>query len=142
MRTFKNELTKVVKTKIDGKVIQLKEERSLFSRFLITSRKRPEIDLESCLGNYEFSVVPKSLFTSDGEPLPCTDKSKLLHEIENCTQGDTLRELHPPEERLMSEKTIVIDAMAVVNQLNKGREMRTYAVSYIQFSSLFQNSLR
>ena len=54
----------------------------MFSRFLITSRKRPELDPEHCLGNFEFSVVPKVLFSFDGEPLPYTDKAKLLHHIE------------------------------------------------------------
>ena len=65
---------KTLKSKVEGKVIQLKEEKSLFSRFLITSRKRPELDLEDCLGNFEFSVVPKALFSTDGEPLLSTGK--------------------------------------------------------------------
>ena len=48
---------KTVKSKIPGKVIQLKEEKTLLSRFLITARKRPELDLEYSLGNFEFAVV-------------------------------------------------------------------------------------
>ena len=62
--------------------MQLKEEKSLFLRFLITSRKRLELDLEHCLGNFKFSVVPNALFSTDREPLLCTDKVKLLHHIE------------------------------------------------------------
>ena len=42
LSTFKTELTKVLNLNIDGKLIQMKEERSLFSRFLIISRKRPD----------------------------------------------------------------------------------------------------
>ena len=57
---------KTLKSKVEGKVIQLKEEKSLVSRFLLTSRKWPELDLEHWLGNFEFSVVPKALFSTDG----------------------------------------------------------------------------
>ena len=55
---------KSVKTKIGEKVVQLKKERTLLSRFLITTRKRPELVLEGSIGNYEFAVVPKSIFTA------------------------------------------------------------------------------
>ena len=63
-----------MKKKVDYRVVQLREERPLLSRFLITSRKRPELDLEHCLGNFECTVVHRSLFTSDEEPFACTDK--------------------------------------------------------------------
>ena len=82
LKSFKTELNKTLKSTVPGKIVQLKEDKSLISRFLITSRKQPEIDLEFCLGNFEFSVVPKALFSPDGEPLPSTDKSKILHQIE------------------------------------------------------------
>ena len=36
------------------------------TRLLIASRTRPDIDLPRYLGMYEFSVVPRSLFTTDG----------------------------------------------------------------------------
>ena len=35
-----------------------------------------------CLGNYEFGVVPKLLFSVDGQSLAYSDKSKLIHLIE------------------------------------------------------------
>ena len=81
LKTFKTQ-AKMVKKKVDGRIIQLREVRSLLSRFLITSRKRSELDLEHCLGNFEFIVVLRSLFTSDGEPLACKDKWKVLYNIE------------------------------------------------------------
>ena len=52
------------------------------SNFQISDHLSKEIDLELCLGNFEFSVVPKALFTADEKPLPCMDKAKLLHQIE------------------------------------------------------------
>ena len=42
------------------------------ARFIATARKRPQLELEECLGNYEVY----------GQPLACSDKSKLLHLIE------------------------------------------------------------
>ena len=43
-----------------GKVIILKEERNLLQRFIIIARKRTNLDLQSCIGEYEFGVVPRS----------------------------------------------------------------------------------
>ena len=66
-----------------GAVVQLKEEKTLLARFLIIARKRQDLDLEHFLGNFVFSVVPKALFTGDGQPLTCTDKSAIMFKIEN-----------------------------------------------------------
>ena len=114
LNTFKSQLA-VTRKKVNGKIIQLKEEKSLLSRFLITSRKRPEIDLEHCLGNFEFSVVPRALFTSDGEPIACTDKAKILHHIEEL---GSLEE--SGEENDNDSSVLVIDGMAVLKDLRDG----------------------
>ena len=66
---------KSIKTKIGEKLV-------LLSRFLITARKTPELDLEGSIRNYEFAVVPMSIFTPDGQPLHSFDKAKVLHAIE------------------------------------------------------------
>ena len=63
-----------IKTKIGEKGVQLKKECTLLSRFLKTARKRPKLDLEDSLENYEFAVVLKSIFTLDGQPLHSFDK--------------------------------------------------------------------
>ena len=80
--TFKSQ-SKSIKTQIGAKMVQLKEEKAFVTRFLIAARKRPEIDFSECLGNFEFSVVPKSIFSPDGQPLPSNAKSKVLHHIED-----------------------------------------------------------
>ena len=103
------------------------------SRFLITSRKGLEIDLEHCLGNFEFSVVPRSLFTSDGEPIACTDKSKILHQIEELGslhegQSDESTELNQYE-----SSVLIIDGMAVLNQVHKNKVIETCKVSISSF---------
>ena len=65
-----------------GAVVQLKEEKTLLARFIIIARKRQDLDLEHFLGNFVFSVVPKALFTGDGQPLTC-NKSAIMFKIEN-----------------------------------------------------------
>ena len=52
---------KIVKAKIQNQIINIKAERKSMTRFVIASRSRPEIDLPKYLGEYEFSVVPRSL---------------------------------------------------------------------------------
>ena len=55
MLTFKSS-GKTLKTKLEGKVVELKEDRSLMRRILVISQKRPEIDLPNLIGKYEFSI--------------------------------------------------------------------------------------
>ncbi len=58
LKSFK--ATKIsIKTKVGPKVVQLKEEKTLLARFLIAACKRPELDLEHCLGNFEFLLYQK-----------------------------------------------------------------------------------
>ena len=80
LKSFK--ANKMIKKKVDNKVVQLHEEKNLLTRFLITARNQPELNLEEALGNFEFSMVPKTLFFNDGQPPNCTDKSSILHHIE------------------------------------------------------------
>ena len=56
-----NQSIKSIKTKIGEKLLEIKEEKNILSRFLIAAKKRPEIELELCIGEYEFSVVPRSV---------------------------------------------------------------------------------
>ncbi|XP_057300399.1 uncharacterized protein LOC130631667 [Hydractinia symbiolongicarpus] len=120
--TFKD-LGKSIKKRVGDKVIQLKEEKTLLSRFLITARKSPELDLEHCIGNFEFSVVPKALFSADGIPLACLDKLKLIHGIEElASKGQTTNGLSGEVE---TNKVIIIDGMAVVNQTPKTPAVKT-----------------
>lgn len=111
--------------------MQLKEDKSLLTRFMITARKRQELDLEYCFGNFEFSVVPKSFFTYDGQPLTCTDKSSILHKIEMLSSEFDADSLFVPPGQLPEEEeynVVVIDGMALVNQIVKGKDVLTCLV--------------
>ena len=61
LKTFKS-LNRVIKTKVQEKVIELKEEKTLILRYLIASPKRPDFDIQLLVGNFEFSVASKTLF--------------------------------------------------------------------------------
>ena len=52
--------------------------------FVCSSLSRPEINLQDAigLGTYKFSLMPRSLFTTDGEILHCLTKSTLMTFIE------------------------------------------------------------
>ena len=138
LKSFKTELNKTLKSTVQGKIVQLKEDKSLISRFLITSRKRPEIDLEFCLGNFEFSVVPKALFSPDGEPLPSTDKSKILHQIEELAKQYVDTEVPNDAELHQQNRVLILDGMAVVNQLNKNMKVKTCKVSIVKHTKRYK----
>lgn len=124
LQTFKS-LRKKVKLKIGEKIVEMRAEKQAMSRFLIASRKRPEIELEQCIGDYEFSVVPRSLFSFDGQPLPSTDKSKLLHLIEEMSSFENTEPKLPDAQN----SVIILDGMAVVNQVKKDKSIKTCEVS-------------
>ena len=67
-----------MKLSIGQKVMELKEDRSLFARLLLVSKSPPEINLEDAVGRRELSVVPRSMIAADGEMLHCHTKSNLM----------------------------------------------------------------
>ena len=81
LKTFKS-ANATTDIKIGDKMVKIKEERGLLQRFIVISRSRPELDLKECIGTYEFGVVPRSLFASDGSLLLAYDKASVLHHLE------------------------------------------------------------
>ena len=80
LKTFKT-ANATIEINAGGKLVKIKEERGLLQR-LIISRSRPQLDLKKCIGMYEFGVVPRSLFASDGTVLLAYDKAKILPHLE------------------------------------------------------------
>lgn len=56
---------KQITVTVNKELVNLKAERKLLSRFVVTIGSRPRIDLYYYLGEFELSVVPRSLFTLD-----------------------------------------------------------------------------
>ena len=50
---------KVIKVKTVERVVELKEDRSLFARLMMVSKSRPDIDIKEAIG---LTVVPWALF--------------------------------------------------------------------------------
>ena len=69
---------KVLKLSCKDKVIELKEDRSLFAKLMAVCKSRPEINIKEVIGQYEFSVAPSSLFAPDGTMLHCSAESTLM----------------------------------------------------------------
>ena len=106
-----------------GQVIELKEDRNLFARLLIAARSRPEINIQEIISTYELSVVPRSLFNSDGSLSHNTSKSQLMHIVENHVQACVE---NVAETKLTRNRRVaVIDAMAEVQAMGKPYWVKT-----------------
>ena len=71
---------KMVKCNLSEKVVKMRENISLLVRFLVVQQCRPELGapLKEAIGQYVFSVVPRSLFPSDGMLPLMSDKSSFM----------------------------------------------------------------
>ena len=81
------DMGKKMKLSAGDKVVELQEDRSLFARMMVVCKSRPEINLKEAIGQYEFSVVPRSLFAADGTMHHCSMKSSLMTIIEKLPVG-------------------------------------------------------
>ena len=77
LNTWKS-AAKTIRVKANDKVIELKEDRSLFARMSLVAKSHPEINIKEAVGEFEFNVVPKSMFAPDGSILHCSGKSALI----------------------------------------------------------------
>ena len=86
--------------------------------------------MDERVGNYEFCVVPKSLFSVEWQPLESNDKSKLIHlpeELSDSTLPTNLVKKH-------DDSCIIIDGIAVVNKVVKDNLMKTCQVCFLFIS--------
>jgi hypothetical protein len=97
------------------------EERKLLHDLLIVVRRRPELDLEKCISEYEFSSVPRSLFSNAGEIFLANDKSKIVKTMEGLAENIRVKEL------CFNSKSniIIIDGMALVHSIKKDKTIKT-----------------
>eukprot|EP00794_Sanderia_malayensis_P020785 gene20785-22814_t len=85
--------------KVKDKIIKLREDRQLIARFLVIQKSRPNLSekLNYVIATYEFSMIPRSLFSGD--------------EVDNSSL----------------KRVCSIDAMAVVQAIKKGTNMSVFA---------------
>lgn len=151
LKTFSS-CRKKTQCKIGAKLVKLREDRQLLARFLVVQQSRPGMihSLGDTIGKYEFSVIPRSLFTSDGLLLIPSDKSSFIHAIEtygtepNSQSEDQINEqqdspnIETSGEDKKTDKLCIIDAMAVVQAIKKSPSM----VDCSDFAAAFVRSIR
>lgn len=118
--TFKKS-GKKLKVRAEDKVVELQEDRSLFARMMMVCKSRPEINIQEAIGKYEFSVVPRSMFSADGTMLHCSAKSALMHILEKLRNdgGQTCTTTASQMGTQVQLKVCIVDAMAEVQSLSK-----------------------
>lgn len=115
---------KILRVTTKDKIVQLKEDRSLFVRMMMVCKARPEIDIKEAVGQYEFSIVPRSMFAADGTMFHCASKSTLMDILEKLdtegnTDGNTKEDLRLDTGITATQKVAIVDAMAEVQALEK-----------------------
>ena len=121
LKMFKDNGNKI-KCKLEKKVVELNEERSLLTRFLLTLKARPLRTRDhGYLQNDRavFTAIPRSLFTSDGLLNIPTDKSEIISATE--IQADTTMPVNNSEVL----KVAVIDGMVEAQSLKKDGSVKT-----------------
>ena len=123
---------KVIKVKKVERVVELKEDRSLFARLMMVCKSRPDIDIKEAIGLYEFTVVPRSLFTSDGTMIHCSCKSTLMHILEKQSGESSMISIGSSDVTFA-----IVDGMAEVQSLDKPDWIKTCK----DFARLFINTV-
>ena len=125
---------KVVKVTAADEIAELQEDRSLLARVMMVCKSRPEIDIKETVGQYEFSIVPRSLFAADCTMLHCASKSNLMSILEKLNGNRNHRRVAGPNEDQM--KVATVDGMAEVQSLYKPKWIRNCA---LQLAEHFSN---
>ena len=130
---------KTVTVKIKDQLVQVKEGHKLISRFLIVCRTCHDIGLPPYLEDSEFSVVPRSLFTPDGQLYKSTNKLVILNEIENLTNQAQNVLFHTSSVPNEKNSVIIFDGIAIVNSISI--ENLKFIKTCEDFANLFTNQV-
>ena len=112
---------KTLRVAAKDKVIELKEDRSLFARMMVVCKYRPEIDINEAVGVHEFSVVPRSMFAADGTMLHSSAKSALMDILEKLPDRSIEQDERTDEvaDTGAQMKVSIVNGMAEVQALDK-----------------------
>ena len=124
---------KVVKVTAADRIVELHEDRPLFARMMMVCKSRSEIDIKETVGQYEFSIVPRSLFSADGTMLHCASESNLMSILERLNDNRNNGRVTGPNEDQM--KVAIVDGMAEVQSLDKPEWTRKCAQLTENFSN-------
>ena len=140
---------KKVNVSLKGKVIEMKSNISLFSRLVIATRSRLDVDMKKCLSQYEFSTVPKPLFAQDGSMHHCLAKYKLTEILESlpkkmCTDINNTYSSETVQvgQTSASEKVAIVDGMAQLHCITKPTSVKTCHNFGLYFSNFMDEKYR
>ena len=85
-------------TTIKLRDMHLKETKDLYGRLMILAKSNRDIDQKGAIGNHEFTLTPRSLFSPDGSMLRWKDKSKLIRLLEMLGKEAKLEQGRLPSE--------------------------------------------
>lgn len=115
----------VVKTKVKGQLVSIKQERKLLSRLLVVGKKRPELEVKDAIGEYEFDSAPPSNFQPDGSMLMLSGKSQVVKCVMDLSLPEDVNQPSTEEGNSIQTAVLIIDAMCVVNMVTKTCEKFT-----------------
>ena len=102
------------------------------ARLLFIAKLNRDIDLEEVISNYEFSATNYLIMQPDGSIIMCTNKSELLHILENLSKGSSYQEpdtyqepytyqksdtYQDPDTLNLEDTVLIIDGMCIVNKV-------------------------
>ena len=70
------------KNKTTSGIAPIKDDRALFTRFLVLILSRPDLHMEDTISTFKLAEFPSTPFSSDGRLLHCIAKSKLINILE------------------------------------------------------------
>ena len=70
------------KNKTTSGIAPIKDDRALFTRFLVLILSRPDLHMEDTISTFKLAEFPSTPFSSDGSLLHCIAKSKLINILE------------------------------------------------------------
>ena len=131
LKSFSNWMEKC-KVRLGDKIIKLRKERELLGRFLIIQGSQPELvpKLAETIGEYEMSVVPRSLCAVDGSLYIPSDKSSLIHAVEAAKAQQPQIAQPPLPGRPPAghpSRVFIVDAMAVLQSMKKTPTIRKHS---------------
>ena len=106
------------------KLVELKEDCSIFLQLMMICKAHPEIDIKEAVGEYKFSKVPRSMFVGYGTMLHCSSNSTLMNILEKMdprrnTEGSTEGVLPIATGMAAAQKVSIVYAMAEIQVLDK-----------------------
>jgi len=128
--------SKKLTLKIRDQTFDMNKTKNLYGRLMVVTRlnRESDIDQKNAVGNYEFTLTPRTLFAPDGSMLMCTDMSKLMHELEklaSTVDGNDHNEILAPNEQdglaftsPANAKIAIVDGMVLVQKMTKNKKSK------------------